>query len=192
MNVAIVLSLCCIALPTRSFADVKEALAAQERGDYQAARKEFEALAERGDAKAMVDLGRMYHVGEGVKRDYAKAMDWYLKAFKKGNGTAYNNIGVMYRDGQGVQTNQQVAYALFYIIHKRSLGTEDDQWRAGRNLTRLAEAMAEANQKQIYELLDWPEEYVLRFVEGRGKRTDKDEALRKSKKRSTLKDLAKL
>ncbi len=36
--------------------DVQKALDAQKRGDYETARKEFQALAEKGDDKAMISL----------------------------------------------------------------------------------------------------------------------------------------
>jgi uncharacterized protein len=99
MKTQLILLLAILATICAAHAGVKEALAAKDRGDHETARKEFEALASQGDDKAMVDLGVMYHFGEGVKQDYGKAMDRYLKAFKKGNGDAYSNIGVMYRDG---------------------------------------------------------------------------------------------
>ena len=147
-------------------AGVKEALDAQKRGDYETARKEFTALAEKGDDKAMIDLGVMYHTGEGVKQDYDKAMDWYLKAYAKKNGDALNNIGVMYRDGLGVATNSKVAYVLFLAVHMEGLGSESTQIRAGRNLTRLAQ---NAPKKEIEEALSYTWTYVDQIVKSRGK-----------------------
>ena len=55
-------------------------------------RNEWEGLAKKGDVKAMISLGVMYHAGNGVKVDYNKAMDWYLKAYAKNDGDAVNNI----------------------------------------------------------------------------------------------------
>src|SRR6187200_2009149 len=104
--------------------DAQKALDAQKRGDYETARKEFQALADKGDDKAMINLGVMHHTGEGAKQDYDKAMDWYLKAYSKRNGDALNNIGVMYRDGLGVATNAKIAYLLFLAVHMDGLGSE--------------------------------------------------------------------
>jgi|KBSSwiStaDraftv2_1062776.scaffolds.fasta_scaffold801393_1 TPR repeat protein len=173
----------------QAHAGVKEALAAKDRGDYETARKEFQALAEKGEAKAMIELGLMYHTGEGVKQDYGKAMEWYLKAFDKGNGDAYSNIGVMYRDGLGCETNRPIAYALFYITHMRGLGSEDTQYRAGHNLDKTAALM---KPPEIEDTLKMTEEYVLTFVRKRGNLDEKDKALKFSKEHRTLKKLAEL
>jgi len=43
----------------------------------------------------------MYRKGQGVAKDYTKALEWYLKAAEAGNSTAMNNIGWMYQKVQG-------------------------------------------------------------------------------------------
>jgi TPR repeat protein len=176
-------------LACESSGGVKEALAAQDRGDYEIARKEFQKLADNGDPKAMMELGLMYHTGQGIKQDYGKAMDWYLKAFAKDFGEAYNNIGVMYRDGLGVETNRPIAYALFYITHMRGLGTDATQIRAGRNLDKTVALMKPA---EVQETLKMTEEYVLTFVKKLGRLDEKDRALKFSKEHLTLMKLAEL
>lgn len=128
-------------------------------------------------------------MGEGVEKDYGKAMDWYLKAFKKGNGDAYSNIGVMYRDGLGVQTNRPIAYALFYITHMRGLGSQGTQIRAGRNLDKTVKLMKPA---EIEETIKMTEKYVLTFVEKKGELSKAEQALRFSKQHHTLKKLSEL
>lgn len=166
-------------------AGVKEALDAQERGDYETARKEFEALAQKGDDKAMIDLGVMYHTGEGVKLDYDKAMDWYLKAYSKRNGDALNNIGVMYRDGLGVSTNSKVAYVLFLAVHMEGLGNDSTQIRAGRNLSRLAESLP---KKDVEEALSYTWEFVDQIVKSRGKNIAVGKDVLPAKDRLRLRD----
>jgi TPR repeat protein len=173
----------------QAYGGVNEALAAKERGDYETARKEFQALAEKGEDNAMIELGLMYHTGKGVKQDYGKAMDWYLKAFDKGNGDAYNNIGVMYRDGLGCEINLPIAYALFYITHMRGLGSQSTQYRAGRNLDKTAALM---KPEEIEDTLKMTEKYVLTFVQKRGKLDEKDKALMFSREHHTLKKLEEL
>lgn len=189
MKTQFVIVLSVASLICQAYGGVKEALAAKESGDYETARKEFQALADKGEDKAMIELGLMYHTGEGVRQDYGKAMDWYLKAFAKGNGDAYSNIGVMYRDGLGCETNRPIAYALFYITHMRGLGSESTQYRAGRNLDKTAALM---KPDAIEETLKMTEKYVLTFVEKRGKLDEKDKALKFSKEHATLKKLAEL
>src|SRR3954468_19053035 len=117
MKTLVIFSFFTVCFVTAGRSDVKEALDAQQRGDYETARKQFQALADKGDDKAMMELGLMYHTGEGAKQDYDKAMDWYLKAYSKQNGNALNNLGVMYRDGLGVAKNSKIAYLLFLAVH---------------------------------------------------------------------------
>ena len=189
MNTIVTTLLVAVTLMYQAHAGVKEAVAAQKRGDFDTARKEYQALAEKGDDKAMIDLGVMYHFGEGVKQDYGKAMEWYLKAFKKNNGNGYSNIGVMYRDGLGVATNRPIAYALFYIVHMRGLGDDSTQIRAGRNLDKTAKLM---KPDEIEETLKMTEKYVMTFVEKRGKLDEKEEVLKFSKDHHPIKKLSDL
>ena len=52
----------------------------------------------------------MYALGQGVARDDAEAVRWYLKAAEQGIAVAQSNLGTMYRLGQGVA--QEFANAL--------------------------------------------------------------------------------
>ncbi|HQL21794.1 MAG TPA: tetratricopeptide repeat protein, partial [Opitutaceae bacterium] len=124
-----------------------------------------QARADRGDVAAMIEVGLAYHRGDGVPVDYAKAMDWYLKAYDKADGDALNNIAVMYRDGLGVPKNTKVAYLLLLAVHMEGRGTEATQMRAGRNLGRLAESMP---QEEIIEALSYTWSYVDQIVRSRG------------------------
>src|SRR5260221_14742394 len=144
--------------------DVEKALDAQKHGEYETARKEFQAPADKGDDNAMISLGLMYDIGEGTKQDYDKAMDWYLKAYSKRNGDALNNIGVMYRDGLRVATNSKIAYLLFLTVHMEGLGSDATQIRAGRNLSRLAESLP---KKDMEEALSFTWSYVDQIEIGR-------------------------
>ncbi len=110
MRNAILFFLALIIFPAIAPAGVQEGLAAMKRGDYDNALQEFEALAEKGDSRAMITIGLWYHEGKGFPQDYDKAMSWYLRAFELGNGDAYNNLGVMYRDGLGVEQNRSVSH----------------------------------------------------------------------------------
>ena len=64
-------------------------------------KNSLEALkqhAEQGDAEAMYQLGRFYHIGEVVEADYDKAMTLYHRANALGYPLAANNIGALYDD----------------------------------------------------------------------------------------------
>ena len=75
---------------------------AYDRGDFQAALKEWHPLAEQGDALAQSELGSMYDHGEGVLQDYAEAVRWYRLAAEQGHANAQKNLGNMYDTGEGV------------------------------------------------------------------------------------------
>lgn len=65
-------------------ADYYEAVTAYETGNYAAARTELEPLAEAGDPRAQLLLGRMYAAGQGVLQDYVRAHVLYNLAAAQG------------------------------------------------------------------------------------------------------------
>ena len=151
--------------PLPVLAGVQEGIDAMNSGDYEAAYREFSALAEEGDDIAMVTIGLWYHEGTGFPQDYSKALDWYLRAYARSNGDAYNNIGVMFRDGLGVPVNRSVSYALFLLTHLRGLGSESTQYRANSNLRREIEATTD-EQRTLG--LCMTEIFLYEFVKSRG------------------------
>ena len=71
MKAAFIALVLALAAPVaaRDFDAGKEAL---KRGDYAAALREWQPLAERGDAKGQIGLGFMYQNGFGVAQDDAE------------------------------------------------------------------------------------------------------------------------
>jgi TPR repeat protein len=62
---------------------------------------ETATLAERGDAAAQYELGRMYQGGRGVTQDNRKAVEWYRHSAEQGYAPAERSLGAMYRGGYG-------------------------------------------------------------------------------------------
>jgi hypothetical protein len=62
----------------------------------------YRQLADKGDANAEYELGRMYLWGRGVPKDYAQADYWYQKAAAQGSAKAEYTIGNLYYYGDGV------------------------------------------------------------------------------------------
>ena len=92
------------------FAGFDEGLNAYKRDDYATALKEWQPLADQGDASAQYSLGRLYEYGMGVLLDSKQAADWYRKAADQGNANAQHYLGFMYNYGRGVpQDNKQAA-----------------------------------------------------------------------------------
>ena len=54
-------------------------------------------------------MGCCYRHGDGVKKDAAKAMEWYEKASELGETDAMLSLGRMYECGEGVKKDLQKA-----------------------------------------------------------------------------------
>src|ERR1700730_1348403 len=83
----------------------QDALTALQKQDYPEALRILRPLAERGDAKAQNNLGKMFEQGLGVARDDTEAMNWYRKSAEQGLAEAQYNLGLMSREGQGTPKN---------------------------------------------------------------------------------------
>src|SRR5580704_3722378 len=81
---------------------LERAEAACDRGDFAAALREIMPLAEKGSSNAQTFLGVLYEQGKGLKKDPAKAIEWYRRAAEQGNSAAQFNIGILYETGSGV------------------------------------------------------------------------------------------
>ena len=84
--------------------------AAHDRGDYATALREFEPLAEQGNASAQFALGLMYSNGRGVLQDHAEAARWYRLAAEQGHARAQYNLGILYDNGRGVRQDYVLAH----------------------------------------------------------------------------------
>src|SRR5438445_12507782 len=90
--------------PTAAFEDpnVDSVYGAYQRGLYKTA---FDLAITRarynGDAKAMTMLGELYANGLGIKRDYAKAADWYQRAADAGDREGMFALAMMRLSGRG-------------------------------------------------------------------------------------------
>ena len=92
-------------------------LLASENNDSKAIEL-FLKAASLGNVKAMVELGQRYYWGMGLKKNYAKAIEWYQKALESENSNELKkisgqskeqilkNIGLMYgTGGYGIMKN---------------------------------------------------------------------------------------
>src|SRR6056297_1699268 len=65
--------------------------------------------AEQGDEDAQVNLGIMYKYGQGVPKNYSKAVKFLSLAAKRGEAKAQFHIGTLYDFGRGVPKNYSEA-----------------------------------------------------------------------------------
>ena len=91
------------------------------------ARLEKDAAA--GNVKAQATLGLCFHGGYGVKRDFAKAAEWYQKAAKAGHAGAQNNLGQLYEYGMGAAVDRAKAHELYQQAAQQNLA--DAQFNLG-------------------------------------------------------------
>jgi TPR repeat protein len=91
-----------LSLVSLAWGGFNEGVAAYNRGDYPTAYREFLPLAQRGDARAQANVGRLYHEGHGVPQDYAEAVKWFRKAADQGYTGSQFQLGSLYYQGHGV------------------------------------------------------------------------------------------
>jgi len=73
----------------------------------------LQARVAKDDPEAELDLGRAYHLGKGVPKDFAKAADLYRKSATHGNAKAMYNLGYIYHHAQGVPQDDVTAQKWF-------------------------------------------------------------------------------
>ena len=69
--------------------------------------------AKQGNVDAQYNLGLMYEQGQGVRQDYAQAVQWCRRAAEQGHAGAQFNLGVMYAEGRGVRQDLALAQEWF-------------------------------------------------------------------------------
>jgi V8-like Glu-specific endopeptidase len=94
-------------------AELDDAVAAAQRGEYAAALRRLSPLAEKGDARAQFDVGFMHAYGWGVPRNPAEAITWYRKAADQGLPVAQHFLGLAYANGEGVRPDDPEAARWF-------------------------------------------------------------------------------
>lgn len=85
----------------------QDACAKLEHREYPAAIREFEKLAERGYARAMLQLGTIHEAGRGVVKDLVKAVEWYTHAARRNNAEAQYRVGQMHNEGRGLRKDTE-------------------------------------------------------------------------------------
>ena len=110
-------------------ANYNRGLEAYKSGDYATALKKWTPLAEKGFAKAQMNLGVIYASGQGVPKDNVEAMRWSRVAAEQGYPSAQNIMGFIYLQGQGVTQDFKVAFDWFKLAAEQ--GHADAQSNLG-------------------------------------------------------------
>ena len=98
-------------LSTSAFAqDYERGLIAVKGNDYKSAILNFEPLAEKGHAKAQVQLGHLYYYEhKGASGSGRLAAKWYTKAAVQGNADAQFYLAKLYESGTGLPQDKTEA-----------------------------------------------------------------------------------
>ncbi len=79
------------------------------------AAKWFEKSAEQGNVDAAMWLANMYHMANGIPRNYEKAFSWFMIGAKQGNAYGQEKVAIMLRNGDGVPANAKLAHMWFVL-----------------------------------------------------------------------------
>ncbi|MDK9701276.1 MAG: sel1 repeat family protein, partial [bacterium] len=74
---------------------------------------EVKALAEKGDATAMLEYGERLFQGNGVEENTEEGLKWIIKAGENGKGEAFYDLGVAYMNEMGVKKDFPTAIKYF-------------------------------------------------------------------------------
>ena len=130
----------------RVWADFEGAWEAYQRGQYNAAVREFLWCAEKGNDLCQLYLGDIYYYGHGtiVRRD--RATFWYHKSARQKNSTAAQRLFTLYERTRSIPGNGVKAYMWFKIA--RILGKETSVKRE----TKLVAGMTETEKNEAQRL----------------------------------------
>ncbi|MDX1812713.1 MAG: tetratricopeptide repeat protein, partial [Gammaproteobacteria bacterium] len=111
--IAFLFSITCLAGP------YEDGVNAAKLGDYQTALNLWKPLADKGDAKALYQIGRLYRKGLGVEKDFGKAFHYFLNAGQKGHARAQYNVGFMLQNGKGVKPSMELAKKWYEVAARQ-------------------------------------------------------------------------
>lgn len=89
--------------------NIDSAIAAVKGEEYEKAFKQFQLLANKGEAEAQHNLAMMYRSGKGVKKDYDLSNKWFRKAADQDVADAQYYLGHAYDTGEGLVPSRKYA-----------------------------------------------------------------------------------
>jgi TPR repeat protein len=104
--------------------DLREGVAAHDRGDYKTAFRHYLRSAQQGSVDAQFLLGGLYFLGQGVQEDNTEAARWFRMAAEQGHASAQYSLGVMYTTAGGVPQDYVQAHMWLNLAWARMSGAE--------------------------------------------------------------------
>lgn len=100
-------------------AGFEDGLAAARSGDYAAALREWQPLAEKEHPGALFNLGLLYANGNGVARNTAWAASLFRRAAVRDHAYAQMNLAVALKHGKGVKQDHAEAVKWFRKVAEK-------------------------------------------------------------------------
>ena len=144
LRLSVALAMTCLAAP--AWAEFQVGMDAYNRGDFKTALREWQPMAEQGDARAQFYFGLLYENGDGVPLDYAKARQWYEKAAVQGDAKAQLYLGLQSSFGQGVPMDLVDAY-MWYSLAAGNGNAHAPGYRADLSRQMTSAQIAEAQKR---------------------------------------------
>ena len=91
--------------------------------DQLVALTRLKKAAEKGNAEAQFELGRIYGNGDGVLQDYQVAIDWLEKAASQNHAKAQESLGSIYANGVGTKQDFPTARSWYMKAARNGLGS---------------------------------------------------------------------
>jgi len=102
--------------------NIDSAMAAIKSEEYEKAFKQFQLLADKGEAEAQHNLAMMYRLGKGVKKSYELSNTWFRKAADQGIADAQYYLGHAYDVGEGIASNRKYALVWYRKAAEKGQG----------------------------------------------------------------------
>ena len=104
--------------------EIEAARDLMEEGKFVEAREALWPAARSGNAEAEELIGVMYAMGLGVKQDYQRAFEWYLRSAMKGHPGAQSGVGWYYEVGLGMPAIDLTRAYMWYVLS--AIGNDPD------------------------------------------------------------------
>lgn len=130
-------------------ARLESAMSAYHAGDYRAARRGFQRLAEHGSAIAETMLGVMYAKGHGVRVSPAVAAGWFHRAASRGYGPAQIALSDAFAHGNGV--SRDIGDAYFWALAATAGGDRSAEAPGRMRVKTLGKSLSLETRAKIDE-----------------------------------------
>ena len=104
--------------------EIEHARDLMEANRFEEAMTELWPAARSGNADAEELIGVMYAMGLGVKQDYQRAFEWYLRSAMKGHPGAQSGVGWYYEVGLGMPAIDLTRAYMWYVLS--AIGNDPD------------------------------------------------------------------